>query len=404
MGGPADVIVLGAGLAGCATAWHLARDHRVLVLEQGASPGAEATAQNAGMVRRLGEDPAERALAMRTHAFLTRPGDDWEGLSVSTVTGALLGLAHDPFYLHDAVAHVRQHGVQVEALSTADVTTRAPALRGTRLQQAWWLPEERVADPHALLTGYLRGLRRMNAEVRCGVRVLSLRSESGRIVGVETDQGSIDATQVVLAAGAWSATLAETVGVRRPLFPLRRSVLTTAPHPLSLRDHPWCWIDDEGLYIRPEAGGFLVSPCDEAVDPPRFGPGSRGSVQDLTRALAIDKLQRHMPALADLRFTGGWTGLRTFASDRCPILGADPDVRGLWWSTALGGFGVTCNYAVGEAVATWLRGEEVPWLHRDDVRPGRHLLRRFPIRPSGALHRPRLVDARRSPVRQPRFS
>ena len=69
-----DVLVVGAGLAGCSVAWHLAPRARVLVLEQGVQPGAEASAQNAGMVRRLGEDPYERALALRTVARLDHLG------------------------------------------------------------------------------------------------------------------------------------------------------------------------------------------------------------------------------------------------------------------------------------------------------------------------------------------
>lgn len=424
-------MVIGAGLAGCATAWHLATRRGsgagILLLEQNDAPGAEATAQNAGMVRRLGEDPAERALAMRTHAFLCAVEDaeqqghaahaargpgpgpghgDWRGLALSRRTGALLGLSHDPHHLNDAVAHLRGHGVPVEQLDAAAAAARVPALAGAPLQRAWWLPEERVADPHALMTGYLRGLRRMGVAVRCGVQVTALRTAAGdagaaarRVVGVDTAQGPVEAAQVVLAAGAWSALIARESGLQRPLFPLRRAVFTTAPHPLSAPDMPWCWIDDEGIYVRPEVGGFLLSACDEHLDPPRAGGGSRGTPSLEARALAMAKLQRALPALADLQPTGGWTGLRTFASDRCPMLGPDPELGGLWWAAGLGGFGVTCNYAIGEAVAAWMTGDEVPWLHQESVAPGRHLLRRFPIRPGGQLHRPRLLDARRVPMR-----
>jgi glycine/D-amino acid oxidase-like deaminating enzyme len=89
------------------------------------------------------------------------------------------------------------------------------------------------------------------------------------------------------------------------------------------------------------------------------------------RAVAHDKIERLLPALADVAFTGGWTGLRTFTPDRRPLLGPDPDIAGLHWATGLGGFGVTCSLAAGEAVAGWIHGSRFDWLEPTDVAPGR---------------------------------
>ena len=128
------------------------------------------------------------------------------------------------------------------------------------------------------------------------------------------------------------------------------------------------------LYVRPEAGGWLCSPCDEHRVPRPHGPGSRGPVDPLWRAVAADKLARLLPALGDLRLRRGWTGLRTFAPDRSPVLGADPELAGLHWCTGLGGFGVSTSMAVGEAVAHWLVGKSTPWLsgsERAAAAPGR---------------------------------
>ena len=160
----ADVVIVGGGLAGLATAAHLAPHRRVLVLEQGEQVGAEASAQNAGMVRRLGEDPFERALAVRSAQWMADPGTDWPGDPPARMVGAVLGLAVDPFHLHDAVAHLRARDVAVEPLD--DPAAVAPALAGSQLQQAWWLPEEQVADPWAILHGLRTTIRLHDGHLR----------------------------------------------------------------------------------------------------------------------------------------------------------------------------------------------------------------------------------------------
>jgi len=386
-----DVVIVGGGLAGLSVAWHLCRDQRVLVLEQGGQPGAEASAQNAGMVRRLGEDPHERALALRTHAFLEADDGALAGVPLSRVSGAVLGLATDPHHLHDGVAHLRAAGVRVEALECP--AEAAPVLRGARLASAWHLPDERVADAQALVDGFVRGVRAAGGEVRCGTPVHALECSGHRVVGVRTAEGVIASGMVVLAAGAWSGRLAAPLGLWRPLFPLRRTLLFAPGPPPSDPAHPWTWIDDEGIYVRPETGGWLLSGCDERLDPPVAGPGSTGGVAAEHRGLALDKVERFMPTLRGIRPSQGWTGLRTFASDRAPMLGPDADAPGLVWAAGLGGFGVTCCIGVGEVVAAWSRGEETPWMHRAGVAPDRAHLRRWPIRPLGDIHRVKLISA-----------
>lgn len=381
-----ETVVVGAGLVGAAVAARLGGTVRVL--EQGAQVASEASAQNAGMVRLLVEDPVERRLALRAHALLRALEEDWQVLP-ARVTGAVHGLVHEAQELDDAVAALRAAGHEVIALDLPDRV--APAMAGVHLKRAWYVPEARVADPHALATGLLAPLQGRGA-LRRGVRVTALQVHGGRVVGVDTDQGPLACDRVVLAAGAWSGQLAAPLGLRRPLYPIRRSLLLTTPHPLARPGHPWCWLEDLGLYVRPEGGGWLVSGCDERIDPPAPGPGSTGPVADGWRDEVGERLVQHLPALSEVGWTAGWTGLRTFAPDRRPILGPDPDLPGLHWAAGLGGYGLTSHLAVGEAVATWMEGGELSWLRRQDVSPGRIFPKRWVIRPRGTHHGGRLVE------------
>lgn len=344
--------MVGAGIAGTSVAWHLAGARDVLILEQGEQPLSEASAQNAGMLRRFVLRADERRLACRTHELVTATlGPEWDGAEPFRRTGAVIALER-PDSRHAATAEaLREAGVRVEEPSLGTLGELAPALRGAPIASAYWLPDEGLLDAWLLGSGFLRGALDRGARLRTGTRATGLWVEHGgcpRLRGVHTSAGDVAAEVVVVATGAWSQPLAATAGLARPLLPKARHLFRSAPHALSRPDHPWCWIDDAGLYVRPEAGGFLVSPCDETDHQPAAGPGSAGAFDPLARAIALDKLERSMPALRDLRLTDGWTGLRTFTPTREFLLGPDPDLDGLYWVAGLGGAGVSCAFAIGE--------------------------------------------------------
>jgi D-arginine dehydrogenase len=353
-----EVLIVGAGLAGASLAWHAAGRCRLTILEQGDAPLGEASAQNAGMVRRFVSDSVERDLACRSYDRLIGLGDhpDWGGDAPFRRTGAVIAFAESPPpWAEEAREDLVGRGVCVEELTTERLDRVAPALRGSRPTSAFWLPDEGVCDAWTLGQGLLRGALGRGAELRCGIRVNALRTDgTGRVVGVDTERGPIESEVVALAAGAWGEELGRTAGSRERLTPRARHLLQSRPHPLADRDHPWCWIDDAGLYVRPEAGGFLCSPCDEVERRPAARPGSAGPVDTLGQALAHDKLGLHAPSLSTATFQGGWTGLRTFTTDRHPRVGPDTDVPGLFWLGGLGGSGLTCALALGELGASRL--------------------------------------------------
>ncbi len=234
------------------------------------------------------------------------------------------------------------------------------------VRREWHVPDA-MLDPAALVKAFLRG-----ATVRLRTRA-RVAVAGGRVVGLDTPDGRIEADHVVVAGGAWASGVARDLGLHRPLRPLARHLFQTEPDPASHRDHPWCWIDDAGLYARPEAGGWLCSPCDEVERHPD-GPGSAGPSTAEGATLLAEKLARFAPDLAHLGIRAGWTGLRTFTPDRRPLLGPDPEIEGLHWAVALGGHGVTCAPAVGELVADGIRGHVPVWIDARALAPGRFVL------------------------------
>ena len=378
-----DVIIVGGGMAGCAVAAYLSDHFRVCVLESGANIAAEGAAQSAGMIRRLDSEPSHRALAQRTFAYLEAS----ESPALSARTGAILGLVRDPLSLHDAVAHLRARRIAVETINPRT----HPLLRDSPVAAAWSLPDERVTTGPQLAAHLLARARRNGAEVHTSTEVVRLRVEGGRCIGVETKTQCIDAPYTVLAAGAWSGLLARHVGLSRPLIPLRR----TAAHIRgdACATHPaWVWLDDVGLYAKPEGEGWIISPCDEQPSWPTPGVASTGDPDEAQWSLLQRKIQTYLPALSSAAVSRGWTGLRTFCPDRIPMLGPDEDLPGLVWAAGLGGHGVSSCIGVGEAITAWLCDEDTPWLERASVSPARSQLRRWPIFPTGDPGRATLIS------------
>ena len=385
-----DVLIIGGGLAGLSAGWHLSHTRTVEVLESAPQIGTHASAQNAGMIRLLDEDPIDRALALRTEHFFANLPSTWGQPDPSRVTGAILSLAHDTHALHDAAAWVRAAHIPIEAIDRPEAL--APVLAGTRARFHWYLPTARIADTATLMKGFAAGIRRRGSSIQTGIRVTRLLTDAERVIGVDTNVGKKFAADVVIAAGAWSGALGQSSPV--PLHPVRRTVLFTEMDNRATAVHPWCWIHDIGCYVRPDSGRWLCSPCDERLDYTPDLSNSTGSPEPAAVALMVSKLEQWFPSIQGLAMESGWTGLRTFAPDRRPILGADPNHAGLWWAAGLGGFGVTTAYAVGETLCCWMSGNPTPWIDAAMTQADRAFPTKWVLFPDGDHNTCNLVSGR----------
>lgn len=343
------VLIVGGGIAGLATAWALAQRgvRDVLVLEAGARLGAQATAQNAAILRTPMPDPVGEALGREGAEFLRAPPPGFTDRPLLDACGLLLVARRGSAGAREWSERLaRRADADVRELSGETLVACAPHV-ADREAQGYLLPHEGRIDVPGLVLAFAHGARTKGVEfLRC-TRVRELMPDARGVV--LADGSEMEADRVVLAAGAWSGPLAASAGSRIALQPTRRHLLVTRADRAFDPRWPIVWRDDEPFYARPEAGGLLLSACDEEpVDAPRLTAEPRELQRTLAYARRHLRLE-HAPEPA--RF---WAGIRTHAADSRFVIGPDPDVAGLVWAGALGGHGITCAEPVGRIAADWI--------------------------------------------------
>jgi D-arginine dehydrogenase len=367
-------IIVGAGFAGAATAWALARAGLGpgLILEQEPSFGTHASGRNAALVKLSESDDVVRTLVTRSLRGIRAIERDQEPLVKRTGGLALASTDHSAHELEIVRDCLQRDGVPVEILSRQGACRALPFLDLFAFNTALWSKDDGVADIHALLVRYLELAREGGFTLRTNTRVEEIVIEAGRAVGVRTDSGEeLRADVVVDGSGAWAGRLGRPMSPL-PLTPMRRHLFVSGALDFVRPDQPFAWLEDAALYFRPEGDGLLLSPCDETAMPPGLPPTDPAAAE-----LLADKLGRTSPALSDLAIRRQWACLRTFAIDRRPLIGPDPQVPGLFHVSGLGGFGMMCSAAIGELAAALLAGTPVDWIDPQIVDPAR-LLRRSP--------------------------
>lgn len=358
----ADTVIVGAGIAGLATAYHLARRgaRRVLVLEREDAPGLHSSAKSAAILRTAVPEAAVAELTRRSARALREPPADLPGAGDGPFVDAsglilLAGAAGAPA-LERMIAGSGAAG-DARSLAAADLRALAPEIRvdhgaGGR---AWLFPAEGRIAFERLLPALAAGARAAGAEVRTGAGVAAVELAGGRVVGVRLADGvRVGAERVVLAAGAWAGALGAAAGSAVRLEPTRRHLAVAFLPAPSRADAPIVWDLDGGVYLRPERGGWMVCVCDQspAPDPDRLEP--EPEVVAALHAAAARYLGTD-PARADV-----WCGLRTMTADDEFAIGPDPDVTGLFWVAGLGGAGMGAGWAAGDLAAGMLTGERDP--------------------------------------------
>ena len=372
---PVSIVIVGGGLMGLSAAFHLRRADasvRVTVLER-AQVGAAASGASAAGVRVMGRDPAERALALASLARWTELDRELEGATGYRRGGGLrVALDADAWSQTPAwVAEQRADDVPLQVLSAADVRRLAPGIAHGTLGGAYCAIDGQ-AGAMATVQAFASAARRLGAHVDEGAAVTAIVVERGRVSAVTRADGRREPCDVaIVAAGAWTPTLLQGIGVRLPMTtrPLQMLLTERAPvsltpvvgafgRPLSLKQL------DDGAYLI--GGGWPARVTDESANAWELLDESvRGSLEVAGNVY---------PPLAACKLARGWAGLEAFMPDDLPVLGPVSEVSGLLVAAGFSGHGFALSPMVGDILARLALGHDARADLWRGLRPDRHAI------------------------------
>lgn len=359
----ADVVVIGGGIMGTSTAFHLAQRgvKNILLLEK-TFLGAGSTGRTGGIIRQHYSLEVTARMAMRAlktwEAFDERVG----GESGFVRTGVVFIASHaDKEGMAASVALQQSVGIRTELLDGEALREIAPYLATEDVGAASYEPDGGHADGSLACNSFAAAARRLGATVKQGVEVTGIRLAGGRVAGVETSEGAVDAPVVVNTAGPWGARLAKMVGLDVPAEPSRHQIASfVQPKDFQKPTHVVVGDFVNGHYMRPETGsltlaGSLLDDTSDAV------PNPDSYNTEVDRPFIEDMVERSANRMPDLErggVQGGWAGLYTVTPDWHAIIDRIEDVPGFVLGLGFSGSGFKMGPVVGEMLADLATGQQ----------------------------------------------
>jgi len=368
----ADVVIVGAGVAGCSIAYHLTqlgiRD--ILLVEKLSGPGQGTTSKANGGIRAQWSTVINIQLSLYSIAAFERFGEETGGDCGLLQAGYLFmtATAQGEQLLHRNLELQQKLGVPSRRLAPAEITRLAPYAHAGDLRCGTFCARDGFIDPHGITLGYLQAARRRGAEILADTEVTAIRSGSGRVIGVETSRGSIAAPVVVNAAGPYAGIVARQAGIELPVYPVRRMLACTEAIGGAAPVIPMTIDIDTGLLIRREGDAILLAYSDPD-DPPGFDESfDPGFIETVS-----EKALLRFPFLeeAQISVRRCWAGLYPETPDHHAIIGESQELPGFVLAAGFGGHGLMHSPATGRAVAELTAYGECRFMEVSPLRPGR---------------------------------
>lgn len=350
-GAGAEVVVVGGGVIGSSIAYHLAKAGVKTLLLEKRDIAVAASGASAGGVRQQGRDPRELPFAILACARWATLEEELAADVHYRRKGHLSLIEHegDRPALIAAIERQRAAGLNIVLVEGDELRALAPAV-SPHLLAGSYTPDDGHANPGLTTRAFAAAAARAGAEIRTGVNVRGLAVAGGRVTGVLTDDGPIAADVTILAAGAWSKTLAATAEIDLPIAPMGLQMLLTEPAAPCLDQVVGC-VGRRLSFKQLPAGNFLIGggwPGDWSLDQSRGTPLAPSIWGSALTASAI------IPAAGTVGLAEAWVGIEARAADDVPILGPVQGLDGLVLATGFSGHGFQLSPAIGQVIAELL--------------------------------------------------
>ena len=348
-----DAVVIGSGALGGSTAWHLSRVGRRVALLDRHAIGSQTSPRAAGLSAVLRPSEMMTRLAARGVEKLLRFAED-TGIDVGVQRSGSLKVARSERLarqLEAEVARGRAYGVEVRLVSRAEAQERMPFLQPQDAEAITYCPDDVYLDPARLTQGYAAAAARLGCALLPGTEVREVLVEAGAVAGVRTGEGTLRASVVVDAAGAW---LRGVTSFARdlPMLAVRHQLLITEPLPQSRPGQPITRVLDANVYVRPCDGGLMLGGYES--DPMLFDDPPEDVAEvpldlGVLRRLAV-QVAGEFPVFQDAKMAVARAGLPTMTFDDEHVIGPVPDLPGFYVIGGCNVGGLSTAPAFGEAL------------------------------------------------------
>jgi len=350
----AEIVIVGAGIMGVSTAYHLARlgARRVVVLERDTVCSGSTALASGGIRHQYGN---RLGIELTTHSIVTyeRFRDEFGVDPNFRQHGYLILIATDDelAIARRSVALQRSLGVDVQLLDAAATRSLCPYLNTDDLLGATYTPRDGYADPYLCATAIAARARDLGVVIKQQHEVHGFLRDGNRVRGVATAAGMLEAPTVVIATGAWSGVVGKLAGVDIPVRPHRRHKFMTAPFPAERIPAVTPFVIDphRNFSLRREGPGLLL------------GHGRRdepdGFSTEVDRSLesrVVERAIHRAPVLADAKLMRAWAGLYEMTPDQTGIVSAVPGAAGLHIIAGFSGHGFMHGPIAGQLMAEML--------------------------------------------------